>query len=269
MERAPWWGGVFERMVKSTKRCLTKMIGQAKLSLDELHTASVEIESILNSRPLSYITSGDLEEPLTPSHLMIGRRILNLPDNLGYLLDPGDKEFMLDSTQLRKRAKYLSNLLNHFWKRWRSEYLVELRESHRQPKKNPPTQPLITAGDIVVVHDENLPRGFWKLGRVEEVIAGRDGRVRVKLAARNRQQRLIHRPIQLLYPLEIRDKLSAGQSNGSITHEPKSQPSSQHSPTEPSVQQDEEGAGRRSKRIAANQSDDRRRAIILQLEDDN
>ena len=113
IERAPWWGGVFERMVKSTKRRMKKMIGQAKLSLDELHTAIVEIESIINSRPLSYISSSDLEEPLTPSHLMIGRRILNLPDNLGYLLDPGDEEFTVDPTQLRKRAKYLSNTLNH------------------------------------------------------------------------------------------------------------------------------------------------------------
>lgn len=64
IERAPWWGGVFEQMVKSTKRCLKKTIGQAKFTLDELHTGVVEIESIVNSRPLS---SSDLEEPLTPS----------------------------------------------------------------------------------------------------------------------------------------------------------------------------------------------------------
>ena len=111
IEKAPWWGGVFERMVKSTKRCLKKMVGQAKLSLDELHTAVVEIESIINSRPLSYISSSDLEEPLTPSHLLIGRRILNIPDNLGYLLDPVDEEFTVDASQLRKRVKYLSSTL--------------------------------------------------------------------------------------------------------------------------------------------------------------
>ena len=114
IEKAPWWGGVFERMVKSTKRCLKKMVGEAKLSLDKLHTAVVEIESIINSRPLSYISSSDLEEPLTPSHLLIGRRILNIPDNLGYLLDPVDEEFTVDASQLRKRVKYLSSTLNQF-----------------------------------------------------------------------------------------------------------------------------------------------------------
>ena len=45
LEKAPWWGGVFERMVKSTKHCLRKMVGQANLSLNVLHTAIVEIES--------------------------------------------------------------------------------------------------------------------------------------------------------------------------------------------------------------------------------
>ena len=72
VEKAPWWGGVFERLVKSTKRCLRKFIGQAKFSLDELHTAVVEVESIVNSRPLIYLSLSDLEEPLTPSYLITG-----------------------------------------------------------------------------------------------------------------------------------------------------------------------------------------------------
>ena len=28
LERAPWWGGIFERMVKSAKRCLRKSVGK-------------------------------------------------------------------------------------------------------------------------------------------------------------------------------------------------------------------------------------------------
>ena len=84
VERAPWWGGMFERMIGSTKKCLRKMIGRSKLSFDELNTAVIEVEMILNSRPIAYLSPDDLEEPLTPSHLMVGRRLLNLPDNLCY-----------------------------------------------------------------------------------------------------------------------------------------------------------------------------------------
>ena len=68
LERAPWWGGLFERMVRSTKRYLKKTIEVAKLTYDELKTVTVEVEMILNSRPLSYVSPGDIDEPLTPSH---------------------------------------------------------------------------------------------------------------------------------------------------------------------------------------------------------
>ena len=42
---------------------------------EELQTAVIEIEVVLNSRPLSHISSPDLDEPLTPSHLLTGKRI--------------------------------------------------------------------------------------------------------------------------------------------------------------------------------------------------
>ena len=124
IEKAPWWGGVFERMVRSVKRCLKKMTGRARLSLDELHTALVEVESIVNSRPLTYVAASDWEEPITPSHLLIGRRVLNLPDALSHSsLDPGDEEFTLNASQLEKRRKLLNDSVNLFW----TEYLTELR----------------------------------------------------------------------------------------------------------------------------------------------
>ena len=48
LQKAPWWGGVFERLIRSVKR-LRKTIGQARLTYDELLTALVEVEDILNS----------------------------------------------------------------------------------------------------------------------------------------------------------------------------------------------------------------------------
>ena len=194
LEKAPWWGGIFERLVKSTKRYQSKMVGQAKLLLDELQTAIVEIESIVNSRPLSYLASSDMEKPLTRSHFLIGRRVLNLPDNLGSIVEAGDEEFMIDTSQLDRQLKHLNNTLNQFWKRWRTEYLTELRESHRQTCRDYSSQPVIEVGDVVVVHDEGLPRGFWKLGKIQEMIFGRNGKIRgatVKVASQNRQLSLL------------------------------------------------------------------------------
>ena len=53
------------------------MVGQAKLSADELLTVLLEVEMVLNSRPLTVVSAEDVEEPLTPSHLIVGRRIMS------------------------------------------------------------------------------------------------------------------------------------------------------------------------------------------------
>ena len=79
LAKAPWWGGFYERLIKSVKSCLKKCIGRANLSFDELHTTLFKIEGVLNLPPLTYLYSDELEEPLTPSHLILGRRILKLP----------------------------------------------------------------------------------------------------------------------------------------------------------------------------------------------
>ena len=54
LEKAPWWGGFYERMVGSVKRCLKKVLGNAKLKFDELLTILLEVEGTLNCRPLTY-----------------------------------------------------------------------------------------------------------------------------------------------------------------------------------------------------------------------
>ena len=62
VDRAPWWGGFFERMIQNVKRCLRKTLRNARLNYDELHTVLVEVKGTVNSRPLTYVSSDDPEE---------------------------------------------------------------------------------------------------------------------------------------------------------------------------------------------------------------
>ena len=267
VERAPWWGGAFERMVKSTKRCLRKLIGKAQFSYDELVTALAEIEFVINSRPLTYVSADDVEEPLTPSHLLVGRRILDLPDHLSHLDNLADEDFSLDSSHLTRRMKHLSNTLNHFWNRWRSEYLNELREAHSYTSKRlTRSQPSsVSIGDVVIVHDEHLPRGLWKLGKIISVMKGRDGLIRgatVQMAASNGRKAVLNRPIQLLYPLEVQAPEPVSKENA-----PANDSEDVLLPLETETGQVTRDPPRCTQRAAAQRADEHRKACMFQLED--
>ena len=105
IELSPWQGGHYERMVRSVKKCLKKVFGNARISLDELNTVLAEAECILNSRPLSYKSDEADREVLTPSHLLVGHRLLTLPTGVetNLKLDESDNEYVLS-----KRFLYLT-----------------------------------------------------------------------------------------------------------------------------------------------------------------
>ncbi|XP_068670957.1 uncharacterized protein [Montipora foliosa] len=199
VEAAPWWGGFFERLVKSVKLSLKKCLRNARLNYDELSTTLVEVEAVLNSRPLTYVYD-EFEEPLTPSHLVIGRRILSMPPK-NYSID-------VPHTQqaLSRRAKFLQSILDHFWNRWRAEYLTQLREQHRCSKRVSSLRK-VQVGDVVCIHEKTTPRQLWRLGRVQRLLPGPDGEVRsavVKVKSGNLPSSEWRRPLQRLYPLEVK-----------------------------------------------------------------
>ena len=197
LEKSPWWGGYYERMVGSVKRCLKKVIGNARLTFDELSTVLVEVEGTLNSRPINVYDEVGIH-PLTPSHLIYGRRLSQLADDLQF------DEYDLDEpvANYTKRFWYLIKKLNHFSCRWKHEYLTELREFH----KNHTDQALdVSTGDVVLIKEDNVKRNAWRMGQVVELIDGKDGFVRgakVRTCGRGKPE-ILSRPLQKLFPLEL------------------------------------------------------------------
>ena len=59
---SPWWGGFYERLVRTVKACLKKTLGKAFVTFEELQTVLCEIEVAVNNRPLAYVREDDLDE---------------------------------------------------------------------------------------------------------------------------------------------------------------------------------------------------------------
>ena len=164
----------------------------------ELQTVLLEVEAILNSRPLCPLYEDNLEEPLTPNHLLFGRKF------------PQRNEFDHQSSNLPhgvKRVRYIERVLEHFWERWRKEYVVELRNYllYKYKKKN---DLIPTVNDIVIVYESKTPRQNWCLGRITELIPSKDKQIRGAKVLLGRTKNIIERPINKLYPLEFANEFS-------------------------------------------------------------
>ncbi|XP_063827853.1 uncharacterized protein LOC135077244 [Ostrinia nubilalis] len=163
---APHFGGLWEAGVKSTKFHLVRVLGNCRLTYEELNTTLVQIEAILNSRPLTPLSS-DPEDmmPLTPAHFMIGRPLTSLPV----------KDLRDHSNHHLTRHQRVEQLRQHFWERWNKEYVSELQ----QRVKWHTTKDSLKLNSLVVIKDDNLPPLKWKLGRIVALYPGNDGVPRV------------------------------------------------------------------------------------------
>ena len=189
MSRASWWGGQFERMVGLAKQSIYKVIGKSSLSWNELSEVILDTELTLNNRPLSYVED-DIDMPvLTPNTMMFGPNVV-IPEE-----DPNDEE----STDLRRRARYILQCKSRIWDRWRTEYLRGLRERHNLTHKSKDNT--LNIGDVMLIKGDEKNRAKWKMGIVTELISGRDDVIRgAKLKTNNG---ILERAVQHLYPMEL------------------------------------------------------------------
>lgn len=184
-ERASHRGGHWERVCRQLKEPLRKVLGKALLSYTEMMT-------VLTSRPLTYI-GDDIRDGrvITPALLAIGRDLGNTPDDV-----PKPVKLTLSD-----RYRYQQRLQNHFWSRWLQEYLPSLTNQQKWTKEEIP----LKEKDVVLVSEDNISRGKWRLGKVAETFPGKDGRTcTVKVLTK---KGMINRPVQKLHLLAQRQCL--------------------------------------------------------------
>ena len=160
---ASHFGGCWERCIRTFRKVWRTMPTQ-RLDDEGLSTLFCEVESVLNSRPLTHVSddNGNLE-PLTPNHLPLLRG-----GGEGISGRFTDEQF---SAKQWRRVQYLAD---QFWLRWRREYLPTLQRRQRWVAKSRNVE----QGDVVLLIDEDVPRGHWRMGKVTQTFPSSDGLVR-------------------------------------------------------------------------------------------
>ncbi|UYV65901.1 hypothetical protein LAZ67_3005848 [Cordylochernes scorpioides] len=157
---AAWWGGWWERLIRSLKDILKRMLGTSTLTYQQLMTLLCHAEAVMNGRPMTYV-SDDPNDLVTisPSMFLQEQTEVEFPEcqNMG-------------SNPTTKKLRYLSKLREELKSRFRKEYLSLLVQRNRRIYN-----PKLQAGDVVLVGMDNKKRNFWPLAVIEEILFGRDG----------------------------------------------------------------------------------------------
>ncbi|XP_015123431.1 uncharacterized protein LOC107045622 [Diachasma alloeum] len=186
--QSPHFGGLWEAAVKSFKVHLKRIATDELLTFEQLNTLAIEIEAILNSRPLTRLSSdpNDLQA-LTPGHFLIGEALTTLRS-------PDFRE--VPSNRL-SMWQHLQKLKQDFWTRWHREYISELNLRSKWANG----EHHITTGTIVLLKEDNLPPQQWAMGRVTQTHPGADGVIRT--VTLKTPKGVLNRNVKKLAPLVI------------------------------------------------------------------
>ena len=185
---APHFGGAHEVLVKAAKKATYAVVRDRDVTDEELITVFAGVESLLNSRPLTYQSSDPRDSvPLTPNHFLHGQ--------MGGQFAPESVE--TSTYHPRQRWRKVQDIISQVWRRWLKECVPALNS---RPKWTSANRDL-KVDEVVLVIQPDSPRGRWPLGRVTEVYPGQDGHTRVAKVVCG--AKTVVRPITKLIPLGI------------------------------------------------------------------
>ena len=164
-----WWGGLWDSIIGTTKRCLRKVLGRFQFSGEGLNTTLVAIEADIYSRP---IVQAEESDALTTAHLLFGERLTTIPSG------PEAET----NGSLTKEFKIRQKFADDFWRRWQREYLTAFRSFHEVRQQQASTN--FRRGDVALLQEDVRPRHMWKRALIEQLREGRDRMIRT----------VVHRP---------------------------------------------------------------------------
>nr|XP_049699602.1 uncharacterized protein LOC126053427 isoform X3 [Helicoverpa armigera] len=163
---SPHFNGIAEAAVRSTKHHLKRLLQLTHFTYEEMVTCLTQIEAVLNSRPLTPLSSDPLDfTVLTPSHFLIGRSLMAVPH-------PQVSDVNIGRLERYHRVEHIKQ---HFWKRFHLEYISLLQ----QKTKWTSSTGQLAEGTLVLIKERGQPPMLWPLGRVTKVFPGSDGITRV------------------------------------------------------------------------------------------
>ena len=185
--KASEMGGVWERQIRTVRKCLSGILNP-KVALDDevLSTALCEAENLVNSRPITKVSQDPEEGALTPNHLLM-MRANDTDDNMTFNL----------GAIYRRNWKKVCMLRDQFWNKWVKEYLLELQQRKKWTRQHEE----FSENELVLLVEANIPRSQWPLGIITKVITGRDGLTR-EVEVKTNSSRL-RRPVTKLVKLEV------------------------------------------------------------------
>ncbi|XP_063631833.1 uncharacterized protein LOC134803058 [Cydia splendana] len=198
---APWHGGFYERLVALVKHCLKRTLEKHLLNDTRLLTVIKEVETVLNSRPLTRVGT-DVEHVLCPADFLSLGQCLTMRPSAADIPTCNT----VTKSDLFESWKRGYNILAEFKRMFVMQYLASLRERYN----NSPKQPRVKSyrspqvGDVVQVKSDLKNRNLWKVGKIHELIKGSDGECRV--ARVKVDDSTLTRSIGHLYPLEVDDE---------------------------------------------------------------
>ena len=202
---AAWYGAVWERLIKTVKHCLYKTLGRFTPSLSEFITFLSDIQKILNNRPLTYRSSENELDIISPNHFLVGRSIPSLVFGDSEQVpeweysDEGDY-----SSLLARTLETRDGLYENFKEKWLTEYLVNLREKDRATFHSPRKW---ERGEIALFKLPSKSRSYWPLVRIVDTFLDDEGVIRtVRIVKSDGNESNVN--VSHLIPLELYSELN-------------------------------------------------------------